>query len=203
MKKLYSNKEIVAFDDNDELTPQQEPLIAESPSMSVSDKDLSLLSRSQRTDRYYKMNHPSRIESISDEYIDSLIEKLSEAARPSRHREKKPAYDLILDSDYYQDDSDEADLEAEADMTLDEIFKSLSSAGRRKTFPDETGDMFASARDAPVKTVQVKEKLMLENDYNNQLKSNAQINPLKSTSIVSVYRICSLLLLLVANITIY
>lgn len=193
MKKLYSNKEIVAFDDEDEQHEQQ-PILAESPSMSP------VLSRQQRTDTHTRKKvafdrAQKQQQVVSDELIDMLLSELADEEdddESQQYRAKKPSpyQDILPSLDYYEaaedvepeSESQDLDQLIEDEMKLNELVKSLGlkskSSSNHRVNNDENGEMFIRGgnnnnkiQNSPVNKVQVEEKLMLEKEYNDELKS--------------------------------
>lgn len=195
MKKLYSNKEIVAFDDEDEQHEQQ-PILAESPSMSP------VLSRQQRTDTHTRKKvafdrAQKQQQVVSDELIDMLLSELAdeeddddEISQQYRAKKPSPYQDILPSLDYYEaaedvepeSESQDLDQLIEDEMKINELVKSLGlkskSSSNHRVNNDENGEMFIRGgndnkkiQNSPVNKVQVEEKLMLEKEYNDELKS--------------------------------
>lgn len=227
MKKLYSNKEIVAFDDDEDqpavaaagaAPAGSVPILAESPSMSPKD-NTGILSRSQRTDKHvYSSNSRARTQRrpssddddapISDDMIDALLAELSASAvnkrRPQYYDDDAILWDYVDEpsSSSNQRLDDLIELAAsEDDMNANEVGQSLGDRRKLMNELDETADMFRAASLAaaaarkkqqeqqqdqmsgrePVNTVDVSEKLVPENEYNNELKAHAPHKEEKSS----------------------
>lgn len=190
MKKLYSNKEIVAFDDEEDqqqavAAAQSAMLADESPSMSPQ-KDPSLLSRSQRTDTHvYKKSAPLRsVNTISDDDIDALIAELS-ASAVNKRRARKPAYEVLWD--YFDEPTNKLDdlgeLEAEDEMKASEVGKSMSYGSRRKMMMDDldvTADMFRAAAAAAAANRRLPSDVNMDNnDDDHDDDDDAPVNKLE------------------------